>query len=571
MNALNSQSGRLTSAIVVVFFALLLTAIGCDRKKDSAEKDQSASTSDGADSAPADPNVVELLFSYGSEKEKWINDVTKDFNSQKVKTAGGKTIHVTPKPLGSGESMEDILSGKTHAHLWSPASEVFVKLANARSAAKGGPLIGKSQNLVLSPVVIAMWKPMAVALGWPEKPIGWAEVIRLAKDPRGWASYGHAEFGEFKFGHTHPEYSNSGLISILAETYAGAGKVRGLAPSDLEDPKVGQYLDEIEQSVVHYGRSTGFFGRQLAKDGPQYLSAAVLYENMVVESYANPGAIPLVAIYPKEGTFWSDHPVGVVEREWVDDEHRAAANTYIDFLRAGPQQLKALTYGFRPAEGNVAAPIDAAHGVDPHQPNTVLETPSADTITRVLQLWRAHKKPASVIVVFDRSGSMVDENKITYAREGAVKLLDMLDDRDAFGLVPFSSHVEVVPAVPLSTGRQQMRDRINAIFPGGETNLYEAIATAHDLLTNPPQPKRICAVVVLTDGEDNGTRVTLDQLLSKLRASGERSDVRVFTIGYGSSAQLDALKKISEQTRGEFYQGTTENIQSKFKEIATFF
>jgi len=50
----------------------------------------------------------------------------------------------------------------------------------------------------------------------------------------------------------------------------------------------------------------------------------------------------------KEGTFWSDHPVGVVEREWVTSEHREAAKIYIQYLLARPQQLKAMQYGFRP-------------------------------------------------------------------------------------------------------------------------------------------------------------------------------------------------------------------------------
>jgi hypothetical protein len=36
----------------------------------------------------------------------------------------------------------------------------------------------------------------------------------------------------------------------------------------------------------------------------------------VIESHSqNNLPFPLVAIYPKEGTFWSDHPIGIVERE----------------------------------------------------------------------------------------------------------------------------------------------------------------------------------------------------------------------------------------------------------------
>ncbi|MDB5354635.1 MAG: hypothetical protein JWN24_1088 [Phycisphaerales bacterium] len=558
-----SRGWRLLALIVLA----LSTAVGCDKK--SVAPASSSSSTDAA--AVADANTVEILFSYGSEKQKWIDNVTADFNAGGRKLPSGKTVRVKAVAAGSGESMEDLLAGHTQADVWSPASAVFVKLANARSQAKGGPLVGPTQELVLSPVVIAMWKPMAEALGWPSKPVGWSDVIALAKDPRGWAAYGHPEFGTFRFGHTHPEFSNSGLISVIAETYAGAGKVKDLNGDDLRDPKVAQYLEDVERSVVHYGRSTGFFGRRLFEDGPQYLSAAVLYENMVVESYDHNLSVPLVAIYPKEGTIWSDHPVGIVQRDWVTPEHKQAAQLYIDFLRAAPQQQKALRYGFRPAEGEMGVPIDMAHGVDPKQPGTILELPSADTVNSVIELWRKHKKHSTVVLVFDKSGSMQDEDKIGQAKRGALELAGMLRDQDAMGLVPFSSDVVIVPPALMATGRSDVTARIGALFPDGETRLYEAVLAAHKLVTASQQPDRISAVVVLTDGEDNGKRVTLPQLLDALGTGREGAGVRIFTIGYGNSARLDDLKKISGQTRGEFYAGKPENIRSIFQDIATFF
>jgi Ca-activated chloride channel family protein len=185
-----------------------------------------------------------------------------------------------------------------------------------REASTGQDVIGNTQNLVLSPVVIAMWKPMAEAIGWGKKPVGWAEILALARDNKGWSSYGYPQWGSFKFGHTHPAYSNSGIISLIAENYAAAGKVRGLTLEDVQNPKTRAFVTGIENSVVHYGSSTGFFGRKLFDSGPEYLSAAVLYESMVVESYGkvNSMPFPVVAIYQREATFWRAPPVGIVDR-----------------------------------------------------------------------------------------------------------------------------------------------------------------------------------------------------------------------------------------------------------------
>ncbi len=55
------------------------------------------------------------------------------------------------------------------------------------------------------------------ALGWPKKRIGFADVLRLARAPRGWGSVGRPEFGRFKYVHTNPDVSTSGLEAVSAE------------------------------------------------------------------------------------------------------------------------------------------------------------------------------------------------------------------------------------------------------------------------------------------------------------------------------------------------------------------
>ncbi len=114
--------------------------------------------------------------------------------------------------------------------MWSPASSIYLPIAQAEWSKKYGKDLttGTPKDLVLSPVVVAMWQPMAEALGWPQKDLGWADIAALATSDKGWAAYGYPEWGAFAFGHTHPGYSNSGIAAVLAEVYAGAGKQRGL-------------------------------------------------------------------------------------------------------------------------------------------------------------------------------------------------------------------------------------------------------------------------------------------------------------------------------------------------------
>ncbi|HZF13004.1 MAG TPA: hypothetical protein VFE33_29795 [Thermoanaerobaculia bacterium] len=164
----------------IALYLTLLALPGCQGDREAGSP--GASSPGGAPPDPA--TTVQLLFTYGSEKEEWIKDVTASFNSGSFKTPGGKKILVEAVPQGSGESIDDILSETRKPHLTSPASAAFLRIGNAQSRAKTGKdLIGETKNLVLSPVVIAMWKPMAEALGWGRQPVGWSHILSLARDP----------------------------------------------------------------------------------------------------------------------------------------------------------------------------------------------------------------------------------------------------------------------------------------------------------------------------------------------------------------------------------------------------
>lgn len=58
-----------------------------------------------ADQASPDRNAetaVTLVFTYGSEKQKWIESVTQDFHAAGLKTMDGRRIRVQALPMGSG-------------------------------------------------------------------------------------------------------------------------------------------------------------------------------------------------------------------------------------------------------------------------------------------------------------------------------------------------------------------------------------------------------------------------------------------------------------------------------------
>ena len=466
--------------------------------------------------------------------------------------------------------------------MWSPASDIYFPVANDewRKTHSDDLIASDSKDLVLSPVVIAMWRPMAEALGWPNTPIGWADVAKMATSDTGWTGYGYPEWGQFKFGHTHPGYSNSGLVAIIAQAYAGAGKQRGLSSDDVKKPEVKDFMGQVQASIIHYGTSTGFFATRMFDRGPSYLSAAVLYENLVVnqESKRLAGTsqqMSVVAIYPKEGTFWANHPYAVLNAPWVTAEQREAALAFEAFLLDKPQQQKAMELGFRPADPSLAltAPLDTQHGVDPKQPKTILEIPKAQVIRDIRSLWDQTKKPVDLVIAIDVSGSMSGQ-KISAARNSLVQFINLLGDNDRLQVITFSTNVNtMIPLTQIGPKRADITRRVSGIIEGGDTTLYDATLQSYQELEKNGDPKHIRAVVVLTDGNDTASTNSLDDVLNQIGSKSEEggNSIKLFTIGYGSDADTGVLKKLAEKTGGLQYDSKPENINQVYSEIATFF
>ncbi len=593
--AYRQQKHKVGWSLLSLAWCLLLLLSACDANNQNSTNNTNNNAARPTQLVPGasvpcsshSTNPVTLTMAYGSEKQAWIEDVVKDFNSHNYAACDG-AITVNATPMGSGQSMQQITDGSLQPDIWSPAGGVWLTLLNAQWQEKhNATLVGTGANdtpsLVSSPVVIAMWKPQAEALGWPGKAIGWADIARLSTDPQGWKAYGHPEFGQFKFGHTHPDYSNSGLDAIIAMNYAATNKVRGLTNDDVNNATTKNFVANVESSVIHYGDSTGFFADKMFSKGPSYLSATVMYESLVIE--ANSGKkypnlpFPVVAVYPKEGTFYSDHPFAILQGSWVTPARKAAALAFRSFLLASAQQSKALQYGFRPSDVNMklAAPIDSAHGVDPAQPSTTLQIPNADTIRAIQSSWNQQKRRVDVMLVLDRSGSMNDPiggtTKIEGAKQGLKEFVNLLDDQDGLSFTVFSDDENVVsPVSPLGPKRQKLLSQISNVVADGNTKLLDTIASQANTINKLPS-NHIKAVVVLTDGIDNRSSTQLDQLVKQVSASGENAGTatKIFTIAYGSDADVNALKQIATATGAQEYSGNPQNIKQVYTQISEFF
>jgi len=577
-----------------VCLAALVAVAACGGGGDGGDDDE------GGLEDPGDCVAVDLASS--PEKIELMEELADDFNGSDAADLGDDGcafVRVHRKSSGLAENLlatgwDESVEGPQPV-IWSPAASTWGALLNQHTSSEMTD--PRARQFMLSPLVIAMPRPMAEALGYPDTPIGFADILALTRDPNGWGGKGHPEWGPFRLGKTNPNFSTSGLSALVAQAYAATGKTSGLSSEDLDNPAVAQFATDVESSVVHYGDTTltflnNWYRADVRGNPLQYVSAAAVEEKSVIDyNTGNPDGIldpgeeareprePLVAIYPEEGTIYSNHPLFVLDADWVSAEERDAAQLFVDYAFTAENQEKVLRYGFRPGnpEVPVGDPISEENGVNPAVPDTLLEVPQPGVLADLLADWEVQRKSARVLLLVDVSGSMGDpgdassgETKLDLAKAAAVQALEMFKDDDEVGLWTFSTELgpngdqdtlEVQAPARVGDVREQLANQIRDLVPVANTPLYEATEEAYQAALDDYDATRINAVVVLSDGQNQDGDGTddndqLEQLLTTLQSSSEGQasrPVRVFTIAYGEEAEQPVLRQIADASAAAAY------------------
>jgi len=237
---------------------------------------------------------------------------------------------------------------------------------------------------------------------------------------------------------------------------------------------------------------------------------------------------------------------------------------------------KAGRFGFRPADPAVrpAGLVTAANGANPAEPSRVLTVPEPDVLAKIKSEWRAHRKPANVMVVFDNSGSMGAEDKLTQAKEGLKAFYAEAAPQDRIGLTKFSTDVTpLVPIAPMATNRAKLLAATNQLFPEDDTSLRDAVVDGVQAVQDHLDKGGINAVVVLTDGQDTASGRSENDAVRILKVQGEKESnpIRVFTIAYGSDANTEELARYADATGGKAFTADTSDIEKVYRSISSFF
>jgi Ca-activated chloride channel family protein len=533
----------------------------------------------------------EVKFLVGSALQEFCHQAADRFNQQQPKLANGQQFHVTCTALGSGDVVSTVVSqaqqfkagtlvadSPEFATLISVDGEIYqsqliYQINQLFPGQNYIPDITESPLLANSPMVFMAQSDVAKGLQQTPAPFKALATATTHRDinPQSPPLTVH-------YVHTAPTRSNSGLQTLVAQFAEIAGK----RPEQLTVDDVQRYQNQIQQiqrKVTRYGTSTHSLAEAMVRNGPFWASVGSVYESSVIAANANlpPGQPRYEAVYPK-ATFSSNMRAILPQAPWVSADEQAAAEQVIAFLRSPDSQKIAAEQGLRPGVPGVPLSVkfSPTFGVNPQPQYDSYRPPQPEVVDAMLKSWQEFaKKPSLVAIVIDSSGSM-SGNKLPVVQQTIQTYINNLGPQDQIALIDFDS--EIRPPVQVDgtpTGRDRGLQFVSGLQAEGGTKLYDAALFARNWLRQNRRAEAINAVLVLTDGEDSGSSIGLDQLGEELKKSGFSTDERIafFTVGYGQEGEFnpEALKQIADLNGGYYAKGNPETISRLMADLQVEF
>ena len=154
--------------------------------------------------------------------------------------------------------------------------------------------------------------------------------------------------------------------------------------------------------------------------------------------------------------------------------------------------------------------------------------------------------PVAMAIVIDNSGSMRD--KRPSVNQAAINLVKASNPQDEIFVVNFND--EAYLDQDYTSNINLLRDALDRIESRGGTALYEALVAASDhLIKSAKLEKKV--ILVVTDGEDNASHVTLESAIRQIAVDGGPAVYAVGILGGEKEKRARrALHLLAEQTGG---------------------
>ena len=176
------------------------------------------------------------------------------------------------------------------------------------------------------------------------------------------------------------------------------------------------------------------------------------------------------------------------------------------------------------------------------------------------------RRNGALTLVIDRSGSMADEGRMNYLKQGLRKMVSQLKPGDLVNMVVFDHNV-CSPLENYVVGRdrpQVLDSAIEGLKPRGSTDLYSGLSQGYQLADRSYQPTYSNRVMLVTDALAN-TGVTDSRAIAMVGKYYDDRRIRLSGVGVGSDFNDDLLDKLTERGKGAYvFLGSEQEVDAVF-------
>lgn len=187
----------------------------------------------------------------------------------------------------------------------------------------------------------------------------------------------------------------------------------------------------------------------------------------------------------------------------------------------------------------------------------------------VNQFVRESDLPLRIGIIMDTSNSI--RGRFRFEQEAAIEFIRgvLAEEKDRAFLVSYDSRAELI--VDFTSDAEELAEGVRSLRAGGGTSLYDAIyyACRDKLPEDRPLEQFRRALIIIGDGEDNGSSLTRDMALEM----AHKAEAVVYTISTNRSGQRKdgdkTLKHFAEETGGvAFHPFQARDLEQSFADIA---
>lgn len=459
--------------------------------------------------------------------------------------------------VGTLDGAERIVGGDAAPLAWFSSNRYLSLLQGTSNH------IVAQKPIMLSPVVMGVKHSVAQRLGWAGRTdLTWKDIAAASKS------------GSLRFAMTDPSSSNSGFSALVGVAAAFAGSGAALDSGQIDSAS----LKDFFTGQVLTAGSSGFLADSFVRQ-QSTIDGLINYESVLL-SLNSGGKLreQLDLLYPKEGIVTADYPLMLLKG---DSDTRAKYDKVVNYLRSDKVQRQIMSStARRPAVQSVA--------LDAKFPGAVLvELPFPGSLGVVNNLITTYldviRPPSSTTYVLDTSGSMQGSRLDSVKR--AFETLTGLDTsvtgtfarfrrREHITIITFSGSVHEVrdfdinDVTPQSQDFARIRQFIDGLQAGGNTAIYDAMATAYQnaAARKARDPNRFYSVVLMTDGENNSGRDGNQFIDDFHHLSEDAQQIKAFTVLFGEANPAE-LQKLADVSGGKVFDSRNTALSLVFKEI----